>query len=390
MNSNSSFREYAYPIGFDSWGFIGDYIKYYYTHPGAKNRPWYKSIKNLKLALTSPFLGLSILNEGLNDRLFKFGLFNATTIHEFGKQLKSYTLNCENLLHSKNSTRFKAKVYYDSIEIGASIEEIQIRYYQQSIEKIEENPPILQLIINNTTIDNTDNLYHWKYWFDNIFIGKSNFPFQLIFGLAYEYAPYFSNTRKLSNFDFSKIESDLSSIVKSFLLEVIRESKRNDSISDSILNLIEKYYLNCSVKSSSLEVLNNKILALPLIKLVAKYEEIFLPILNLYLGELFHHIDAPIADFSKFDWDWERKLVLEKFNAGEKFLAFMVHTNGECGIWNYENSEYAKGGMSYDDEIDYHEKIPIFVNNAGVFIMSILTWEEIKQGAISSILPKKI
>lgn len=388
MIPNSTFRSYAYPMGFDSWGMVGDYLKYYYSHPGTKNRPWYKSIENLNLVLTSPFLGLNILYEGLNYRLFKFGLFNASSIHKFGRQLKRYTINCEEFLFSDTPDNYKAKVYYDSVEIGASIEEINIRFYQQPIEKTKVHPPIIKLIVNSPSIDNTNNLHQFKVWFEKIFLGNGNFYFQNIFNLSYQYQMYFFNENLFSREKILEVEKILSDFIKSFLIEIIREIKEDKSVSNRILKLVEENFLGCTFVNSSKEDLIRKILSKSEKELAITYEEKFLPLLDLYLGEVFHTIDAAIPDTSKFDWDWEMGKILEQVKSGHKYLGLFVSTNGEYGIWNYENSEDTKNGMSLYGTINYDNEIPVFVNNAGVVIMSILTWKEIKNGGISRILPK--
>lgn len=338
-----------FPMFVESWGVIGDFLRYFYYHPAANLIFHKKELTNN--SPKNPQVALQIINIITGNFLFKMGHFSAKDIFQFGEQLNLYAYACKNALETpeENVICSDAFLFWSSLPLVQSLKEINWRV--NDVVGIEtDNIPPIKIYYRKESVEP---IYHQMInkfvdWFANNFLKKESVH-SILFKIGFRDALYFSDFFKdtLSSDYSNNIKKELNDFTISVLSYIVSSYKKRSLFLSNIDKNLLNRIIECDVEEFSIEQILDNIQK-------KKYEEIFpheiLEIVNSVYGEVHHNLkDIYISD--SIDYKFLKQTTDERFNGGHKYSALIVSSNGEVGLGEIEKESRVMGELSNTDEI---------------------------------------
>lgn len=339
-----------FPVFVESFGVIGDFIRYYYHHPAVRNH-FFSEKELFNSSPNVPYIALQVINIITGNYIFRKGHFSAKDMFEFGRQLRLYSYSCRCAIETsdKHMISNEAFLFWTSLPLIKSMKEIQLRTID-AVNINTEKIPLLEIysIKKSVKPDSENKIKEFADWIADEFLKNNNIHCEL-FKMGFHYSHYFSVFFKhlFNDDDNKRIYSEvrkfsiltLSSIIKSF---------KNDGlfISDNDKSIFN-YVIDCNIDEDSLDHILERIRA-------NNYEHSFpnevIELVNSIYGEVFHEIKQ--LDISNsFDFRFLKRTADERFNEGHKYSAIIVSSNGEIGLGEINYEFRMMGELSNEGEI---------------------------------------
>lgn len=374
--NDDSYKLQRFPVFVESWGVVGDFLRYFYYHPAVENFSFHKK-ELINSSPNSPQIALQIINIITGNYLFKKGHFSAKDIFQFGKQMHLYGYACQNALETsdKKVISNEAFLFWSALPLIKSLKEISWRA-NCAINIRTDNITPIRIYDKKESVEP---IYHqtinkFVEWFANDFLEKESIASNL-FEIGFKYAPFFSDFFKktLSSDNVNIIKKELNNFTISVLSYIVRSYK------ERILFLrdIDKNLLNCIIECDIEEFPIEKIFENIQKK---KYEEIFpyeiLEIVNSVYGEVYHKL-KDIYISNSIDFIFLKQTADERFNRGYKYSAIIVYSNSEVGLGEIDQEYQVMGELSDTDEIY------LILNPAsGTQFVQKIKWNDIINGKL--------
>lgn len=339
-----------FPVFVESFGVIGDFIRYYYHHPAVRNH-FFSEKELFNSSPNAPYIALQIINIITGNYIFKKGHFLPKDMFEFGRQLYLYGYSCKNAIQTSDEKIIsnEAFLFWTTLPLLKSIKEIKLRTID-AVGINTEEIPILKIYSRKKSVKSEyeKNLKEYADWFVDEFLQKNSIHSNL-FKIGFHYSHYFSSFfKELLNDNDIKMIFDEVQKFSIFTLSSIIKSFKNDGlfISDNDKNIFN-YLIDCNIDSDSLDHILERIR-------VNNYEHSFsnevLELVNSIYGEVFHEIKyLDISD--SFDFSFLKTTADERFNEGHKYSAIIVSSNGEIGLGEINKEFRIMGELTNEDEI---------------------------------------
>jgi len=339
-----------FPVIVNSWGVIGEFIRYFYFHPGViKHLFCEKEIFNR--SCNSPFIALQIINIITGNYLFKMGQFSVKDIFRFGQQLYYYGYSCKIALETKEDkiVSNEALLFWSNLQLVKSLKEISFRVNDLNHINYKEIPKIkFYFTKNSVEEDFKEKIDLFAEWFINKFI-KSNSFHKSIFEIGLNYAPFFNPFYKgsLEKDDLDKIKNSLNEFAIVKLLDIIKSYKdRSLYLEEKVIDLINDL-LNFDIKINTNENIRRNV---ELIDYSNCFSDDLIEIFNSIYGQIQHELkDAYIS--SSIDFNFLKDSADKLFKVGEKYSAIIIAANGDVGLCKLNEEFKFMGELVSTDEI---------------------------------------
>jgi len=209
-------------------------------------------------------------------------------------------------------------------------------------------------------------------WFANEFLEQESIHSNL-FKIGFSYAPFFSNFYKstLSVDDVKTVKKEINKYTVFILSSIISSFKDSGLYLNDNDKSICNYLFDSDVDKDSLENILEKIQK-------RNYEYSFsnevLELVNSVYGEVYHELED-IYISESIDFKFIKRTADERFNAGHKYSAVIVSSNGEVGLGELNPEFRIMGELSDTDEIY------LILNPAsGMPFLQKKKWEDIING----------
>lgn len=365
------------PILFDSWGMIGDYVRFYYFHPGVRKH-YFGTERDNFLGHLHPLIGLQIVNIITKNTLFKNGHFHGFDLFNFGKQLACFNFVCSLSKQSNETLKNSALLFWSILELSQSIKEL--KFYSQNTTGIKEKLN-LQIHLPLRPEDVKDNFKDTNDLFAKnfikLFLNNGNDKLRRkIFNFGYYYGLYFSDLWKptLQVNDCIRIEEEIGTFIRTFLT-VASESVKNK---ERFFNNNEIQFFNTILKSDfnfiPSEIIKRKLTELPNRYLTINFPEIL---------ELFQvTIGLPQKELAKFivpktiDWKWHKEALAKQFKLGHRHGCINIEPNGNISTSQVEEEYKVMGELKNEEEV----YLKFYTDTTLAFIHKVL-WKDIESGS---------
>ncbi|RAK20600.1 hypothetical protein B0I03_10719 [Flavobacterium aquaticum] len=388
----SNFRSQALPMTFNSWGNIGDYVRYYFFHPSLKNGFYSDKQLNSPLFYKDPVFGIELINRISGNTLFENGVYNFTSLFEYAKQLREL-LNISNwYIETKKGNQKKEllepRLYFATLDVLASSREIQYRLNYIDVEL--EKPTPLRIDLYEAYEDTVDNITENIRWFTSHFL-KNNPIHQEFFSNSINWCSiYMDSEMIIDSVVESKIKKEIVGYCKTIMFAILEGEiiSKSSFFGDKIFDIISVYF-NSVEKLKNVESrkeLFNLIESIEEEKILNYFDNAFLLLLDNVYFEVFHPL-VSFNDVSFITKDWKKlKLqLIKRYNEGHRYGAIILDSNGNLAI-GILPKEY-----QYTKPIDDPEKeVYIMINESGIGVISLVNWDQVKDGSAFSIKQKKV
>lgn len=362
------------PAFVESWGVIGDFLRYFYYHPAVVNHFFHEK-ELINSSPNIPQIALQIINIITGNYLFKKGHFSAKDIFQFGRQLYLYGHACQTAIETPEEKVIsnEAFLFWSTLPLIKSIKEINFRV-NDAVNIKSDNIPSIKIysIKENVEPAYRQNLDDFVEWFANDFLEQGSIHSNL-FRIGFCYAPFFSNFHKdaLSNDIVKDINKELDDFTISVLSSILSSYKEGGlDLSDNDKSLVN-YIIDCDIEEFSIEQILVQIQK-------GNYEYLFsneiLEVVNSVYGEVYHELeDIFISD--SIDFDFLKQTADQRFRGGHKFSAVIVSSSGEVGLGEINQEFRVMGELVDTDEIYL-----ILNPAAGMPLIQKKKWEDIING----------
>jgi len=385
----SNFRSQALPILFNSWGNIGDYVRYYFFHPSLKGGFFSKGQLNSPLYYKHPIFGIEVINRLSGYVLFEDGVYNFTSLFEYAKQLRELLNISDWYLKTKNENKkfevLKPRLFYATLDILSSSREIQYRV--NYIDLKLENPQPLKINPYEVNEDTKENIIANIDWFTSQFL-KDNPVHQEFFAKAINWCViYMNNIGQLDITLETNIKDEIVKYSKAQIFTILESEliSKTSSFGDKVFNLFSALFTSMeNVKEIiSIEELWRIVGIIDDEKIIQNFDSIIITLLDTIYFEVFHPL-VPFNDVTFITKDWKRlqKQLIKRYNEGHHYGAIFLESKGNLAI-GILPEEYQIGKPIENP----HEEVYVLINESGIGICRLVSWEEVKDGSAFS--PKK-
>lgn len=387
----SNFRSQAFPVVFNSWGNIGDYIRYYFFHPSLKKGFFSKTQLNSPLYYKDPLFGIELINRISGYTLFENGVYNFTSLFEYAKQLRELLNISDWYTKTKDENKkfelLKPRLFYATLDVLSSSREIQYRVNYIDVKL--ENPKPLKINPYEVYEDTNENILANIKWFTSQFL-KDNPIHQEFFAKAINWCVIYMD-------DIGKLDSEIEANIK---IEVVKYSKFNilailegelisksSFFGDKIFNTLSVFFnpINEVKKISTIEELIQVVESIDDEKIIQYFDTIIITLLDTIYFEVFHPL-VPFNDVTFVTKDWKKlqNQLIKRFNEGHKYGAIFLDSNGNLAV-GILPEEYQLGKPIENPE----EEVYVMLNESGIGLCSLVSWEKVKDGSAFSVKQKK-
>ncbi|WP_336717630.1 hypothetical protein [Chryseobacterium mucoviscidosis] len=387
----SNFRSQALPIVFNSWGNIGDYIRYYFFHPSLRKGFFSQTQLNSPLYYKDPIFGIELINRLCGYALFENGVYNFTSLFEYAKQLRELLNISDWYIKTKNEKKkfelLKPRLFYASLDVLSSSREIQYRanYIDVKLEK----PKPLKINPYEAYEDTNENILANINWFTSQFL-KDNHIHQEFFAKAINWCVIHMD-------DIGELESTLEISIKEEIVQYskthifrILESElisKTSYFGDRVFDIISVFFnsVNNIKELTSHEELMKLIVSIDDEKIIQYFDPIIITLLDTIYFEVFHPL-VPFNDVTFITKDWIKlqNQLVKRFNEGHRYGAIFLDSNGNLAI-GILPEEYQLGKPIENPE----EEVYVMINESGIGICNLVSWEKIKDGSAFLVKQKK-
>lgn len=369
-------RLHRLPFEFDSWGIIGDYVRYFYFHPAVRKYYFHSKDDEFR-GHFSPIIGLQIINLITNKTLFKSGQLFASDLFKFGQQLARYNHASDNALNSQKEISRNALLFWSILEISQSLKEIQS--YSNNVLEIDNYDLTIHLALKSENIKNdylkTNDLFRDN--FIKIFLDDSeNLVHRNVFEMGYSYGMYFIPFYCESiDFEAKKmIEKQVSNFIKKYLKHFISSYKgKNMDLGKKEIAFLEECIDSNILKTkieNIIKIIDNKS-DIAYITIFEKFLENFVDSIS---GAVYHNVKKYNIS-SSFNWKWMRESLSLKFIEGLKYGVINLQPNGTISISQLEEDYHFMGKLKNKDEV--------FLNvfqATGMNTILKINWDDVESG----------
>ncbi|MEC4054570.1 hypothetical protein VSP10_17515 [Myroides odoratimimus] len=327
------------PIIFESWGIIGDFVRYFYFHPAVREHFFNTEeiyIGNIK----NPFISLQIIYYITNHNVFRNNFLTPKTLFEFAKQLGQYSYACKNVVDGSPEKHIsqKALLFWYSLELVNSLKEMRFRTsYMKNIDDTSLIP--LKIYGGKVPNDYKDNIDDYVSSFSNLFLIE-NPIYSDVFNIGYNYSIYFNSYLKgiLSKKQIEIIEENIISNLNYLKKEIEYNFEQNDySFNIKVQDIIGFRFNNKNAKK-----IKNVIEKMT-------YQEVI--DLSQYI---LHEIPYELEDIeinNSIDFLYLKKCADENFSKGDRFSTLIFENNGRIILGRLQEEYLYMGQLQSKDEI---------------------------------------
>ncbi len=379
----SNFRSQALPIVFNSWGNIGDYVRYYFFHPSLRNGLF--SIQQLESPryYKDPIFGVELINRISGYTLFEDGVYNFTSLFGYAKQLRELLIVSGWLKQKKEEGKshefLLPRLFYATIDVLASSREVQYRVNYVKGEIATGKP--LKLNPYDADKETIESINETVNWFVNDFL-KGNFSHQDFFVKAINWCLLYGDRRILIEEDTeNEIRQKLPEYVKEQLFSILHSEviDKTTTYQDELFHMVKPYF-NSIGELKSIDDdkdLRKVIEAIDNDFILNSFESVFIPILDRVYSEVFHPIiDFDDVSFITNDWMKLQAQLVKRFEEGHKYGAIIIDTNGNLYVGllpkEYQILKPIENPLN---------EVYVFMNLSGIGLCKLVTWEQVKDGS---------
>ncbi|RZK26897.1 MAG: hypothetical protein EOO43_01435 [Flavobacterium sp.] len=363
------------PLQWDSWGAIGDYVRYCFLHPASSRYMFTDWEREKGGGYFSPYIGLQIINQLAGDKIFKLGAFSHREIFQFGLQLGCYRYACKNAneLDEDKAPSYEAFLFWNALQITQSIKEITARVRDTPDINAEVSFP---LAIEKAAIypDYNRRIDNFVNWFTSDFINAEQNPtmariFELAIQTFHYFDPLFESS--LPSQEKLSIEATYSSIVREKVAEISLDKRSSVEYNyDMIASLNKNYYSGNLLELSDKEIIDT-LSKIPDNELTKEFDCIFLSLLDSIKGGLFHNLN-PLQLSNAIDWKAFKESADHMYDEGNRKLSILISQNGIVGLGIIESIM----SLNNKDEIFVQ-----FYPTHSVQLMTLrVKWEDLQNG----------
>jgi hypothetical protein len=320
----------------NSWGAIGDYVRYFYLHPSQ----WFpESEKTFFRGYRNPFIGLQVVYYLSGNTVFKSGHFSHKEIFLFALQLGRYMYACKNVMEGQEDAWVSAEalLFWTALPLSHSLKEVGFRLNAMPGFSGSITFP-LAVYKKNIYPDYDQRIEKYIAWFQKDFIDESINPtmaFLFKQGVdAFHYFDAFMNgaTRPEERTD---IEHIFGNLVRETVADIAVDRLKNQDQHEEVLNFINDHYFDGSLFRITQEKITTHLAGIANNVLVDGFSEVFLALLDSIKGVLPHQLNKPYIPDS-VDWN-AFKLSAEKlFDAGQRKTAIIISANSHVILGTVE------------------------------------------------------
>ncbi|MBP1222356.1 hypothetical protein [Flavobacterium sp. 1355] len=375
--TDEKFRLERKPILFDSWGLIGDYVRYFYFHPAVRKHYFEKTDDNF-LGHLNPIIGLQIINIITKNTIFNDGHFRGYDLFKFGKQLANFNYACKNALHAKNETLNNALLFWSVLEISQSLKEIL--FYASNTIGIKENITLhIHLPLDSKRVKTGYREQNDKFSenFQELFLsGDVNKKYRAIFQFGYSYGMYFNDSLvdTISKKDQITIEKEIAEFVKKYLISIALSVKdKNRKLNKTEILFFNTYFtIEGFFETSIVEI--SKVIEHSSDKFLTSIFTEFLESFTVTIGIPYRELQEIFIPKS-VDWKWMKYSLTEKFKQGLKRGVVNIEPNGSITISQIDED------FNFLPEIENENEIYLktYTSTVGAIIRKVL-WDDIESG----------
>ena len=141
-----------FPVFVESFGTIGDFLRYFYYHPAVQNH-FFLEKELLNSSPSVPQIALQIINIITGNYLFKKGHFSAKDVFQFGRQLYQYGYSCQTAIETSEEKIIsnEAFLFWSTLPLIKSIKEIKQRVID-AVSLDTKNVPTLKIYYRKESV----------------------------------------------------------------------------------------------------------------------------------------------------------------------------------------------------------------------------------------------
>lgn len=365
------------PLFFDSWGLIGDYVRFFYFHPAVRKH-YFDKYYDSYLGHLNPIIGLQIINMITKNTIFNNGHFHGYDLFKFGKQLACFNYVCTLIKHSFDPVKGSALLFWSCLEIAQSLKEIKF-YALNSLGLDREIDLEIHLPVNAEHIkDNfkeTNDLFADN--FNRLFLsGDDNLPRRKIFQFGYNYGLYYSDIWKtvLPAPDVIRIENKIGTFLRNYLTSITISVKNKERKLNQVeLLFLETNIFNDYFATHSIDKIQQILKDIP--------DEFYALIFTEFLETFQVTIGIPQRELAEFivpksiDWKWMKESLAKQFKQGHRHGCVNVEPNGTISISQVEEEYKILQKLENEDEI--YLKTYSYTT---LYIYRKVSWKDIESG----------
>jgi len=332
---DTQFKLQRFPVFMQSFGAIGDFIRYYYLHPAVRHHMLSDEIK--LAGYNEPFVGLQIVDLIAGKPLFLFGEFMPKDIYRMGKYMSMHLQAQYHNLQSKDTSgRFESSyLFWTALPLIQGLKEINMRILD-SKDLEATDLPAFPVITDPKGLkpEYPKQILAFFHWVKDVFLdSKEQKIYSELFDLGFKSAfalDTFLGDR-LDNNDKKRITGDLISFARYVLGGVAQDLVSGNRPAFDLRKLLDETYFNGKLdKLGENEV--DAYLAGQLDELFLEtFESEFLDILNEFTGQLTHQL-RPMKLPVNANWAWMKQTAEKRFAEGFRRTAIVISANGQLSI----------------------------------------------------------
>ncbi|HWZ04344.1 MAG TPA: hypothetical protein VNX40_12090 [Mucilaginibacter sp.] len=391
MHVASNFRSQAQPIVFNSWGNIGDYIRYFFFHPSQQKGFISEKQLSSPFYYKDPIYGIEMINRISGLTLFEDGIYNARSLYQYAKQLREY-LTIADCYHrsEKEGKKYKLlgpRLFFSSLDLLCSQREIQYRI-NSCVDKFDDVEG-LKLAFYGIKEDPVKNVLDYLNWFVKSFL-NDNPLFQIFFNGAFNWCTLFSDdfSGSIEPEEKNQMEDELTGFVKSYLCSILIDEviTKSSFYGKALIEIIESVYFKGTMpKFKSKSDLIRKVNSLDDELILDSFEDAFIEILVITLSEVFHRlVPFSVSSLKLKDWHRLKGHLVKRFSEGHKYGAITIQSNGNIAIGVLPKEHQILAPIT-----DPEKEVYVYINESGIGIVQKSTWEEVISGKPFNISNKK-
>lgn len=368
------------PLLFDSWGLIGDYVRFFYFHPAVRKHYLDKYYDNY-LGHLNPIIGLQIINIITKNTIFNNGHLHGYDLFKFGKQLSHFNTVCKLVTQAFSPIKGSALLFWSCLEISQSLKELQFYLLNAEAIKIETameiDLPHLPLNTKDIKENFKESNDHFAKDFKDLFLpGPDNGIRRTIFEIGYRFGAYYSDLWQTcqSKDDIAYIEKEIGAFLRKYLMAITASAKNKERQ----LNHKELHFFNVNIIKDSFTKNSLKKIQEILTNTTDKFYTLIFPE---FLNSFQVTIGIPHRELGEFivpksmDWKWMRESINRQFKQGHKHGCVNVEPNGTISISQVEEEYKFLKELENEDEV-YLKTYP----DTTLYIYRKVSWKDIESG----------
>lgn len=361
----------ARPLHFKSWGSVGDFVQYFYTHPGVKKHYLPEAYRRY-IGFSDPDIGLQIINYLTGKSLFRDGNFSPGEIYQFGKLVGMYLNACNTLNEDKERSPLWPLFFWLNLSLSAAIKEVGFRYLDSDISVA---PPEIR-IDSSKSQETIKCMTKFIDWFNEYFlVGEQHEMHRILLYYGLNFGPFQDKTfSKYFSINLKNLKLEFTDFTKGLIGSICEDIFINNNLQldEDFEEQIKHLYLReYDFDNMTKEGLIKHFECLEWEDILENLDTRFFNIINKVCPGVFHVIKAEI-DFSTIDWQWVKEKVEKGRSRGKRNMGIRYTISGELQIAELLDCEIMSDLAS--DEVYFLEDKP------GFGVVRIIKWADLITG----------